>query len=222
MSVGDIKVELREKTGHHTAKELRKAGRVPAIFYTHDEDSRPLSVDVVALKRLIQSEINVLNVIFPDGKVRKSIFREIQRDPVTDAPIHIDIMGIKLTEKVRLSIPLVLNGVSVGVKEGGILEHLIREVEVEGLPLDLPEHLEVDVSELDIGDVITLEALKAEKFRFVTDIHHAVATVIHPKVIKEDVVEEEVEVEEGEEAEATTATEEETRGEGAKEKKEQK
>ena len=219
MAVGDIKVELREKTGHHTAKELRKAGRIPAIFYANDEDSRPLSVGAVALKRLIQSDMNILNVIFPDGKVRKSIFREIQRDPVTDALIHIDIMGIKLTEKVRLSIPIVLTGVPEGVKEGGILEHLIREVEVEGLPLDIPEHLEVDVSELKIGDVITLEALEAEKFRFVTEINHAVANVIHPKVIKEEVVEEEVEVAEGEEAEATA---EEARGEGAEEKKEQK
>ena len=96
MAEADITVELREKTGHHTAKALRRIGRVPAIFYAHDEDSVPLSVGSKELERIVHSEINILNVIFPDGKARKSILREIQRDPVTDTVIHVDILGIKL------------------------------------------------------------------------------------------------------------------------------
>jgi large subunit ribosomal protein L25 len=130
------------------------------------------------------------------------VFREIQRDPVTDDIIHVDIMGIQLTEKIRLSIPVLLIGTPAGVKEGGILEHLLREVEVEGLPLDIPEHIEVDVTGLNIGDVITLEHLSVDKVQIVTEIHHAVANVIHPKVVKEEVEEVEEEVpEEGEEME---------------------
>ena len=200
MSEADIQVELREKTGHHTAKALRRSGRIPAIFYAHDEDSVPISMDAKEIERIAHSEINILNVIFPDGKTRESVFREIQRDPVTDDIIHVDIMGIELTEKIKLSIPIFLVGTPVGVKEGGILEHLLREVEVEGLPLDIPEHIEVDVSGLNIGDVVTLEHLSVDKFRIVTMIHHAVANVIHPKVVKEVEVEEEV-LEEGEEME---------------------
>ena len=210
MSEANIHVELRDKTGHHTAKALRRNGRVPAIFYAHEEDSTPLSMNAKELERIVHSEVNILNVIFPDGKARKSVFREIQKDPVTDSVIHVDIMGIKLTEKIKLTIPLFLVGTPRGVKEGGILEHLLREIEVEGLPLEIPEHIEVDVSELEIGDVITLENVSVDKVRIVTEIHHAIANVVHPKVIKEIEIEEEVlvegeeveEVKEGEEKEA--------------------
>ena len=212
MAEADIRVELREKTGHHTAKVLRRGGRVPAIFYAHDEDSISLSVNAKELERIVHSEVNILNVIFPDGNTRKSVLREIQKDPVTDNVIHVDIMGIKLTEKIRMTIPIFLRGTPAGVKEGGILEHLLREVEVEGLPLDIPEHLEADVSELNIGDVITLENVPVEKVRIVTEIHHAVANVIHPKVVKEEEV-----VEEGVVEEEVEAAEE---GEKAKEEKE--
>ncbi len=202
MSEADIQVELRETTGHHTAKSLRQDGRIPAIFYANDEDSVSISMDSKEIERIAHSEINILNVIFPDGKTRKSVFREIQRDPVTDDIIHVDIMGIQLTEKIRLSIPILLVGTPAGVKEGCILEHLLREVEVEGLPLDIPEHIEVDVSGLNVGDVITLEQLSVDKVQIVTEIHHAVANVIHPKVVKEEVEEVEEEVpEEGEEME---------------------
>lgn len=201
MAEASLQVELREKTGHHTSKTLRREGRVPAIFYYHNDKTIPLSVDAKALQKLAQSEVNIIDLVFPDGKIRKSIFREIQRDPVTDMIIHLDIMGIKLTEKVKLSIPIILTGTAAGVKEGGILEHLLREVTVEGLPLDIPEHIEVDVSEMVIGDVVTLEDIPEDKFKFVTEIHHAVANVIHPRVIEEEVEEEELEGEEGVEEE---------------------
>lgn len=200
MPEADLHVEMRGKTGHHTAKMLRRNGKIPGVFYSRDEDSVHLSLDEKELYHILHREVNILNIIFPDGKKQKSILRDIQRDPVTDAPIHVDIMGIKLTEKVRLTIPVVLKGAPAGVKEGGILEHLLREVEVEGLPLEIPEHLEVDVSELKIGDVVTLQDVSVEKVRIITEIHHAVANVIHPKVIKAvEEVEEVVELEEKEE-----------------------
>jgi large subunit ribosomal protein L25 len=205
MSEANIQCELREKIHHRTAKVLRKEGKIPAIFYAHNEDSIPISVDAITIQRLLSHEVNILNVIFPDGKTRKSIIRDIQRDPTTDSIIHLDILGIKLDEKIRITIPIILTGSPVGVKEGGILEHLLREVEVEGLPLDIPEHIEVDVSELQIGDVIKLEDIAIEKIKFITEIHHAVANVIHPKVV---LIEEEVEEEELEEGEEKPEEEE--------------
>ena len=216
MAEADLHVEKREETGHKTTKMLRHQGRVPAIFYYHNEDSIPLSLDQKEIEHLSHQEVNIINVIFPDGKTRKSIFREIQRDPVSEAILHVDILGIKLTEKVRLTIPVILTGTPVGVKdEGGILEHLLREVSVEGLPLDIPEHIEIDVSDLNIGDVVTLEDIPAEKFRFVTEVHHAVANVIHPKVVVEEVVEEEEVEEEALEEGEEKAAEEETSSENA-------
>ena len=197
MPEADLHVELREKTGPRTAKDLRQNGKIPGIFYYHNEDNVPMSVEEKELQRLLHRGINILNVIFPGGKTRKSVVREIQRDPVNDAIVHVDIMGIKLTEEVKLSIPVLLKGIPIGVKdEGGILEHLLREVEVEGLPLEIPEHIEVDVSGLNIGDVITLEDITIDKVKIITEIHHAVANVVHPKVVKEVIEEEEAELEE--------------------------
>ncbi len=195
----DIHAQPREKTGPHTAKVLRKNGRIPGVFYFHNEEPIHLSVDEKELRNILHQKINVLNVIFPEGKERKSVIREIQKDPITDTIIHIDLMGVKLTEKVHLTIPILLTGEPVGVEEGGILEHLLREVEVEGLPLDIPDHIEVDVSDLKIGDVITLRDVEVEKIKIITDLDHAVANVIHPKVVTEKAVKEE-EVEEGVEA----------------------
>lgn len=183
----ELHVEPREKTGHRISRKLRRIGRIPAIFYGAEEKSIPVSVDLKEFEHLIHHEVNVLDVVFPNGEIRKSVIREVQRDPVTDVPIHVDLMGVSLTEKIRMKVPIVLKGVPVGVKEGGILEQLLREVEVEGLPLDLPEHIEIDVSHLEMGKSVTLEHVQTDKFRFVTDLSHPVATVILPKVVKEEV-----------------------------------
>ena len=201
MAEADLHIELRTIVGHGASKKLSREEKVPGVFYAHGEDAVPVTMNRKEIERIAHSEINVLNVIFADGTVRKSIIRDTQTDPISDYLVHVDLFGIKLDEKVKLSIPVILMGTPQGVKEGGILEHLIREVEVEGLPLEIPEHIEVDVSELNIGDVITLRDVTVEKVRLVTDESHPVANVIHPKVIEEPVVEEE-ELVEGEEVEA--------------------
>ncbi len=181
-----LHVAAREKTGHQIAKTLRHAGRVPAVFYARNETTVPLSVDAREFTAVLHREANIMDVIFPDGTIRKSIIRGIQRDPVSDALVHVDLMGISLTEKVRLSVPIVLKGSPAGVKNGGVLEQLLRMVEVEGLPLDLPEHVEFAVDHLEIGDTITLETAVAGKFRFITDTRQVVANVVQPKVVKSD------------------------------------
>ncbi len=209
MAEANIQIVWRQKTGHHTAKHIRQEGRIPGIYYAHGEESRPISIDAKAFNRMMKKSVNILNIVFPDGKEHKSIIREVQRNPVTDEVVHVDIMGIQLTEKIRLSIPIVLVGTPAGIKDGGILEHLIREVEVEGLPLDIPEKVELDVSGLKIGQAITLEHVQVEKFKFLTDVHYTVANVIQPKmVIEEAPVAEVVEGEAAEEEESKEPAEE--------------
>ena len=200
MPIADLQVELRETSaGSPKAKVIRREGKIPGIFYSHDQEPISITTDSKIFKRISSAEVNILNVIFPGDKTHKCIIKEIQRDPVTDEIIHTDLMGIKLTEKVKLTIPIVLKGAAVGVKEGGILEHMLREVEVEGLPLEIPEHLELDVSEMNIGDSKSLEDISIEKIRFVTDTKHGVVHVVHPKVVQEVVEEDELEGIEGEE-----------------------
>jgi large subunit ribosomal protein L25 len=186
MSEADLRVESRALSGSAAIKALRRAGQVPGIFYSNKKDSVLFTVDAKALKRLLRQNINILNVTLPSGAAEKCIVREVQQDPVTEAITHVDLMGISLTEKVRLTIPIILKGIPVGVKtDGGMLEHHLREVEVEGLPLDIPEKLELDITELKLGQSVALKDIPAEKFRFVLDTHHSVATVILPKVVKE-------------------------------------
>lgn len=205
----ELHVEPREKTGHRISRKLRRTGKIPAIFYASKEKSTLLSVDLKEFEHVIHHEVNVLDVVFSNGETRKCVIREVQRDPVTDVPIHVDLMGVSLTEKIRMKVPIVLKGVPIGVKEGGILEQLLREVEVEGLPLDLPEHIEIDVSHLEMGKSITLENVQTDKFRFVTELTHPVAMVLHPKVVKEEVpaVTPEAEEEKPTEAQAETSPE---------------
>jgi large subunit ribosomal protein L25 len=210
MSDTALKVENRKETGKEFAKKLRYEGKIPAIIYASKEDSVMCSVNAHELELIIRKESNIIDVILEGGKVRKTIIREVQRDPVTNHLLHVDLLGIKLDEKVRMSIPVQLTGVPVGVKvDGGILEHPLREVEVEGLPLDIPDHLVIDVADLKIGDVMTLEKIPADKFEFITETHHPVAMVIQPKVAKVDEPsEEELEGEEGEGEEAESSGEE--------------
>ena len=117
---------------------------------------------------LVSPNVNILDVVFPGNKIKKSVLKDVQVDPITDEPVHVDLMGINLKEKIRLKIPVLLKGTPVGVKDqGGVLVHPTREIEVEGLPLDLPEHVEIDISDLSIGDSVTVANLESDKYVFV-------------------------------------------------------
>jgi len=211
MAEAVLHCELRQEKGSQAVKAMRRNGKIPAVYYSHGKESVPIVLDEKELSPILHREVNIIDLVFPDKKEQKTIFREIQKDPVTEDVLHLDLMGIKLDENVRLTIPILLKGTPAGVKEGGILEHLLREVVVEGLPLDIPEHLEVDVTDLKIGDVIKLEDITADKFKFVTEIHHAVANVIQPRLVVEEVEEPAEGAEEGAiEGEEASATAEET------------
>lgn len=222
MAVNHLNVNFRESNKENAPKRLRREGKVPGIFYAKGEDSVPITIDMLELERLLHKEITIIDVKFSNGENRKAILREIQRDPVKDTLIHIDIMGIKLTEEITLDIPIILKGTPVGVREeGGIVNHLLRRVELKGLPEDIPEHIEVDISELSVGDAITLQDIPEKKFTFELDKDHGVANVIMPK-IEEILVEEEEEEEvlEGEEAAEGEEAEEGEEGKGEKPKAE--
>ena len=130
-----------------------------------------------------------------DGKQeKKCVIREIQFDPLNAKPIHIDLMGILLTEKVTVSVPIHLNGTPVGVKNaGGILQHVVREIEILCLPTDIPPHIEVDVTDLDIGDSIHLSDISMDKIELTGEQEMVIATVSAPRIVEEEVVEEEEE-----------------------------
>jgi large subunit ribosomal protein L25 len=155
----------------------------------------------VALLRLLQSGgagMNTLIELSVDGATRTVLVKELQRDPVRGRPLHTDFYLVELDQTVEVSVPLHLVGKAPGVELGGILDHPLREIELECLPRAIPESVDVDVSALEVGDSIHVRDLELpEGVSVQTDANLAVASVITPAVVEEPVAEE---PEEGEEA----------------------
>jgi len=217
-----LNANKREDIGKKGSKQLRRAGRVPGVYYIHGEASIPVAVDGKELRDVIHSEASIIGLKVDGGKVTQSVIRDIQWDPIYGDPLHVDFMGINLKEKLQVTLPLYVVGTPQGVsQDGGILQHIVREIEVECLPLDIPEHLEIDVSHLEIGDAVRIEDLPVdkEKVEILNEPDQTVAVVRPPVSIpepEEEALEEEPtepeligeKKEEGEEEEDEESTEE--------------
>lgn len=186
MSEVVLYVSARNETGKQSSKRLRREGKLPGIFYFHGEDSKTLSVDKKDLIRLLSTEAGVVSLKFADEQEKQCVIREVQYDPVSSAPVHVDFLGIKKGEKLHLVVPVHLIGIPIGVKDdGGILQESSRELEIECLPRDIPEHLEVDVTSLGVGESIHISDLSFENITMLSEPERAVATVVAPRVIRE-------------------------------------
>lgn len=198
MAIVSLEAARREGVGKGVARKLRVQGRVPAVYYGRGEDAIPLEIGLKELEAVIHNAegsnvIVDLKVAGAQAKDRKALIREIQRDPVAGSILHLDLQHISLTERITVDVPVVLVGTPAGVKDaGGILEHLLREVEVECLPADIPSKLEVDVSALGIGDTLHVSDIKAERAEIRTEADRAIATVVPPTVLEEPKPAEEV------------------------------
>lgn len=222
MAEVSLGVEKRETVGKKANKQLRREGKIPGIYYFHGEDSVSLVVNEKELKSVIHSESSIVDLNFDDKKKVKCVIREVQWDPVDSYPLHVDFMGIKLTEIVHVEVPVHLVGTPIGVKqEGGILQHIIRELSIESLPLDIPEHIDIDITDLDIGDGVRVEDISIEKVKILNEPTQSIV-VIRPPVIEVEPEPEEVEgelEEEGAEPEADDAKKEDEKAQEEESKK---
>jgi len=179
---------------------MRRAGFVPGIIYGHGEETRACKVDAKELERLVTSvafESTIIDLKLDDGDIPQVLIREIQIHPYRSELLHVDFLAIRKGEKVKLSVPVQITGVAPGVKEGGIMEHLRHEVEIRTIPSRIPDVLELDSSEMGIGDQLTVaDIVVSDDVEILTDISAAIAQVVPPTVHK--VEEEEVEEVEGE------------------------
>ncbi|HEX2718815.1 MAG TPA: 50S ribosomal protein L25/general stress protein Ctc [Gemmatimonadaceae bacterium] len=162
MASANLSATARTGAGKGAARALRREGRVPAIVYGHAREAQSLSVPTRELEHLLDSiaagsTVVELNI---DGKPSRTLIREIQRHPFRKQILHIDFQELVAGEKITVSIPLVLTGISEGVRlEGGILEQIMREIEVEVDPSNIPNHIDVDVSNLKVGHSIHVNEL---------------------------------------------------------------
>lgn len=178
-----IKAEPREGVGTSAARRSRREGSIPAIIYGVGKPPQNLKVNTRDFTRGLQSHASehlMVDLEVGEGDVRKVLLQEVQHHPVTGDIIHADFHEISMTEKLRVDVPLRLVGEPVGVtQQGGVLEHLVRQIEIECLPADIPDFFELDVSGLSVGHGLKAGDVKldAAKFKLVTDADLAVAAV---------------------------------------------
>jgi large subunit ribosomal protein L25 len=187
METVELACEIRETRPKGRRHELRRQGRIPAILYGPRTAPTALAISGAELRTRVSASgrqrLIRLKSGAPELNDRHVIVKEIQRAPVSGDFLHADLYEVDLTRAVRISVPLRFTGKAHGVAEGGILQPLIREVEVECLPLEIPEAVEVDVSALDIHDVIHVSAVNfAGNIKPIFDTDYPVVTVLPPTV----------------------------------------
>lgn len=165
-----LKAAVRTKTGKAAAKDLRSRGMVPVNVYKGGEAAQSLQVSIDDLRETLHTSAgeNVIITLKISGeggsKDKTVLIKEIQREPIKDGILHVDFNEISLTETLEVDVPLAVKGEAVGVKvDGGILEHVMWELKVECLPTDIPEKIEVDVSNLKVGDALHVKDVAVPK-----------------------------------------------------------
>jgi large subunit ribosomal protein L25 len=188
MEVGKLEVHIRKEHGKGYAHKLRDAGRIPAVIYGGGERPISLALDPRALKDALDPEKRQNTVITMtvkgDGADRQLtvMLKDYQTDPLKNTVLHADFVRVDLTKEIQVTVPLLVTGKAVGVTVGGILHQVFRMVDVACLPDRIPTKLEVDVSELNIGDAVKVTDVKVtEGVRILLDPKQSVAVVVAPK-----------------------------------------
>ena len=176
-----IEAEVRTQMGRHS-RRLRHEGKVPGVYYVAGEPNIPITVAEKSLKPLIfTSEAHIINLKLNDGVSKNCILRDIQFDPVTDLPIHIDLLGLREDRKINIEVPVIITGaIPLGVREGGILHHFIHRLKISCLPKDIPEHLEVSGENLKINQFVHVRDLKFENVTILENETSPIVGVMPP------------------------------------------
>ena len=189
MTTVALQATSRANTGKGVARKARAAGQVPGVLYGPGEAPVAIQVSLPEFMRIYRGghgENVLVDLTVDSGKPKKVLFREVQLDPLTEKVVHVDFYHVSLTKVIRVHVPIHLEGLPSGVKlGGGILQHVLREVEVECLPTDIPESMVVDVSALEVHDAVHVSDLPATKWKLVTEGTQTVASVIPPVLVKE-------------------------------------
>ncbi len=224
MEILSLEVERRAETGKTAVRRLRRMGRVPAVVYGIHE-ATPLTVDPKVLEKLLSTRAgsNVLIQLNVEGEKKSDrpvIVKDLQRDSMQGAILHADFLEIRMDQKIKISVPISLKGEAPGIKQGGVLSQLMRELDVECLPIAIPEEIAVDINAVNVNDVIHVRDLTLpEGVDLLSDPEEPVLTVIIPAEEEEEKPEEEAVVAEGE---AEAAADQAEAAEPAKESKEKK
>ncbi len=230
-----MEAQKREALGKEASKKMRREGIVPAVIYGPTIDTTPLEINFKDLSKILDTggRENVLIDVKIKGINKTAlsktvIIKDVQRHPVKGNIKHVDLLEVQMDKVIRVSVPIHITGEAIGVEAGGILQHETRELEVECLPSDIPESIDVDVTDLDIGGSFHVSDLVVEeKIKILVDGDHNIVSVVTPQKEEEEKTAEELEqelsesFEEGEKAEGEGEAKTEEAKSEAEEKKEE-
>lgn len=189
-----LPAESRSDYGKGAARKLRASGRIPGVIYGKG-DHTAVAVDSKALQKLLETSEAGLNTLIDldirGGSTRTVLVKDLQRDPVRGFPLHADFYAVDLQKAVQVTVPVHFHGKAAGEELGGVVDHTLHEIECECLPRSIPDAIEVDVTNLGVGDSLHVSDLVPPKgVAFLTDVETTVATVNMPTAEEEPAAEE--------------------------------
>jgi len=181
-----VEAKERKTINKRSRNILRNEGRVPGVLYGSRLEPIPIDVTRAVIHPLVfTAKTHLLSLKLDGHEEYDCIIKDVQFDPVSDEVVHFDLIGLTLDEKIQLEVPIQILGSAVGVKEGGLLQESMHKLNVECLPKNIPQSLEIDVTELNIGDTIHVADLNFEHITIINPEDTIVVSVVLPKVEKE-------------------------------------
>ncbi len=159
METQQLQAKIRKGSGSIKSRKNRKAGLIPAVLYGHKQESIMLSLDKKEFSKVIDARTKMVNLKM-DNSEETALIKEVQFDTFGKEMLHVDFVRTDLTEKIVTHVPIVLYGASSGVKEGGVLDHALKEIEIECLPAAVPDSIRINISELEIGSTIHISDIE--------------------------------------------------------------
>lgn len=190
MQLITIESTIRETGSKAQRAQTRAAGNVPAVIYGNSKDALAIAVNRKSVEKLLHTEGGMHAIVqlnFENAPEHNSpaLMKATQRHPVRDNLLHVDFLRIRLDQRIQTQVSVVLTGRAKGIVEGGVIDHQLREINIECLALDTPEHIEVDISHLGLGESIHVSDLNVgEGVTILTDADFAVASIHAPRVLK--------------------------------------
>jgi len=193
-----LEITKRTETRSKGSKKIRRQGLIPGILYYSGEENVNISIQKSILFHAMQSGQRIFE-IDQDGDSQYTMIKQLQYHPVTDEIIHIDLMRVRRSEKITISVPLLLIGNPIGVNEGGVLSQSLNQIEISCYPTDVPENIELNIEDLGLNEARSVDDLTidTEDLEIVTDSSLNIVSIT-PPAVEEEVVEEEDVDEEGE------------------------
>lgn len=186
MSEITLNAKKREDYKELTLNQMRKKGMIPGVYYGHGIDNLTIAANELDLRPIIfTTESHIVNLKIDEDKSLSCILKDVQFHPVTDKPLHFDLFALKEGETITIEVSIHLIGNAQGVRDGGVLQHILHKLDIECLPSNIPSHIDVEISEMNMNDSIKVGDLKLDNIKILNDESASIVMVVPPTVEKE-------------------------------------